>query len=322
MNQVGLGWAIGASLLISVACGGTDKPSKETAGAAGESSNRAGAGPTGSAGSEANPGSAGAANNGGAAGRSASTESAGSPGSAGAAQSPSYSGAVQVGWTDNGTQFHTSASAVFAVPNQSIGRTCTTEVINSCRVLTCVSATQPTTMPQAGTITVSNGDMFNATLVPSGDGSYAPHSEQHVLLPGEDIITINASGGDVPAFSTTIIQPLTLLITSPIANSSGELAWSRAADLPLKFERGVPDVQLLVQGGASPGVTIDCLFPSEAGEAVIPAAVLKQLPLTAILSIFTYKVQSLTAGKFGIDIKAFSAAMDHEKLHGIRVNVE
>jgi hypothetical protein len=322
MNQVGLGWAIGASLLIAVGCGGTDKPSKETAGAAGEGSNGAGAGPTGSAGSETNPGSAGAANNGGAAGRSDSSGSAGSAGNAGAAQSPSYSGAVQVGWTDNGTQFYTSTSAVFSAPNQSTGRTCTSEVIASCRVNTCVSATQSTTMPQAGTITVSNGDMFNATLIPNGDGGYTAHSEQHVLLPGEDLITIQASGGDVPAFSTVIIQPLTLLITSPVANSSGELAWSRAADLPLKFERGVPTVQLLVQGGASPGVTIDCLFPSEAGEAVIPAAVLKRLPLTAILSIFTYKIQSLTAGKYGIDIKAFSSAMDPEKLHGIRVNVQ
>jgi len=45
------------------------------------------------------------------------------------------------------------------------------------------------------------------------------------------------------------------------------------------------------------------------------------LPLNAILSIFTYKVESITAGKFDVDIKAFSAAMDPEKLHGIRVNV-
>jgi len=317
MNQVGLGWAIGASLLTLVACGGSDKPSNGTTGAAGESSSGAGTGPTGSAGSgTTSAGSSGAANSAGSAGTSSSA------GSSGQADQTGYNGAVQVGWIDNGQQFYTSASAVFSVPGQSTGRTCTTEVIGSCRVNTCMLATQPPMVPQAGTITISNGDMFNATLMPNGDGGYTAHSEMHVLLPGDDNITINASGGDVPAFSSTIIQPLTLLITSPIAATSGEIAWSRNADLPLRFDRGVPEVQLLVQGGATPGVTIDCLYPSVAGEASIPTSVLKQLPVATILSVFTYKVEGISSGKYAIDLKAFSAAMDPGKLRGIRVNLQ
>lgn len=310
MNQAGLGWTIGVLLLAVVACGGTDHANNGAAGAAGESSSGAGVGATGLA------GSAGAATSAGAAGTSSSA------GSAGQADESGYHGTVQVGWTDNGTQFRTLASATFSVPGQSTGRSCTTEVIGTCRVLTCMEATQPQMVPQAGTITISNGDMFNATLMPNGDGGYSAHSETHVLLPGDDNITINASGGDVPAFSSTIIQPLTLLITSPIASSTGELAWSRNADLPLKWDRGVPKVQLLVQGGVTPGVTVACLFPSEAGEASIPTTVLKQVPAATILSIFTYKVESITAGQYAIELKAFAAAMGPDKLRGIRVNVQ
>lgn len=320
MNQAGLGWAIGTSLLAVVACGATDQPSNGTAGGAGQSSSRAGAGPTGSAGSGTNSagsaGSAGAETSDGTAGTSSSA------GSAGQADQSGYHGAVQAGWTDNGDQFYTSASATFSVPGQPAGRSCTLEVIGTCRVNTCVESTRPLMVPQAGTITLSNGDMFNATLMPNGDGGYSAHSESHVLLPGDDNITINASGGDVPAFSSTFIQPLTLLITSPIASSTGDLAWSRNADLPLKWDRGVPKVQLLVEGGANLGVTVDCLFPSEAGEASIPAAVLKQLPPATTLFVYTFKVQSITAGKYAIDLKAFASAMDPDKKRGIRVTVQ
>jgi len=49
---------------------------------------------------------------------------------------------------------------------------------------------------------------------------------------------------------------------------------------------------------------------SEAGEASIPTAVLKQLPVATILSVFTYKIEEITSGKDAIDRKPFSAGMD------------
>jgi len=273
----------------------------------GDSDGTAGAAPIG--------GSAGAENR-GHGGRS------GSAGSAGQSSQPGeYKGTIQVGWLDNGDQFYTTAQAVFAVPMQPSGRSCTTQVVDACTVYTCVTSTQPAMVPQAGTITLSNGDMFNVTLMPNGDGGYSTHSEQHVLLPGEDNITISATGGDVPAFSSVLVQPLTLLVNSPAADTTGVVAWSRDMDLSLKFDRGAANVQLLVQGGASPGVTVECLFPSQPGEATIPSAALKQLPPGTTLYVFTYKVQSITAGQYAIDLKAFSAAMDPDKKRGIRVSV-
>ena len=319
MNRLG-GWALGVSVFACVACGGvSDTPSGAAAGASSDSSSGAGGRPTAAAGasSSGSSGSAGAPGNAGAGGVPASAGTAGQ-----ADVEATYSGVVQVGWYENALKFSTGVSASFSVPNQASALSCTTEVFGPCRVNTCVSAVAAPAMPQAGVISVSNGEMFSATLTPNSDGSYPGFSETGISLPGEDQITISATGGDVPAFSGIIVQPLALLITAPVADSNGEVSWSRDTDLAVKFERGVPKIQLVIQGGASPGALLGCTFPSETGLASIPAAALQAMPLGTRLTFFTYHAEPITAGEYTIVLKNFSAAMSPDKAHGIHLTLQ
>jgi hypothetical protein len=317
MNRAGFGWLMGASLSMFVACGGgssNDSPHDGAAAGKGGGSSAGAAGTSGTtadaAGKSSEAGTAGAAAAGGTAGAGGSDET-----------STAYSGSLQVGWYDNGQSFSTMASATFSDPDHVADSSCTKQTIGPCDVRDCVETTPATTMPHAGVISLSNGAKFNATLSPDASGSYAQYTLQSLALPGEDLITISASGGDVPAFTAQMVQPLALLITAPTADSSGIVTWQRDADLALTFERGVAGVQLLVQGGKATGASIGCRFPSESGQATLPAAALRALPPDTELTLFTYKLDQVTATPYVIALKNFSAAVNPEKKRGIRVSL-
>jgi hypothetical protein len=302
-------WAVGGSLLALAACGprseSTDGLSTESPGGF---SAIGGASTSGAAGT---PG-----------GGTDATGISGMGGTGGHAVLAEYQGTVQVGWLDNGKTFTTTAGASFRGPNQSTDGSCEIRSIGQCQVSTCAATAVAARMPQAGQISVSNGVKLSATLTPNSDGSYPTYSDPGVLLPGLDNITISGSGGEVPAFSSTLVQPLALLVLSPVVDSGGQVTWARDVDQGLTFDRGTSEVQLLVQGGSAPGISIGCAFPSEVGHALIPSAALQALPSDTVLSLFTYRLRQITAGAYAIDLKAFAPAMNPDKTRGIRVHLK
>ncbi|HWZ87697.1 MAG TPA: hypothetical protein VNW92_02570, partial [Polyangiaceae bacterium] len=283
-------------------------------GGAGGSSGNTG----GSLGSAGASGSGGASNGGG---LGSNTGSGGGPaatgGAAGASpETPTYHGSVQFGWLGSGA-FDTIVDASFTNPAVA-GMSCTKQAIGACTVSTC-TGTDAKPAPQAGAITVSDGNKFNISLTPGADGSYTSYSHGGVQLPGGQTVTVTAAGGDVPAFTGAVTEPLTLLVTSPLAVDTGTFNWPRTQDLTFVFDRGVAGVQLVVQGTTGLGKSIGCTFPSEPGTATVPAAVLGELDAGNLLQAFTFVTKRVQAGQYSVDLISFGSATNVAKTQGVNV---
>jgi hypothetical protein len=197
---------------------------------------------------------------------------------------------------------------------------CTMQTFGACTVSTCTGSAA-TPAPQAGAITVSDGAKFNASLTPSTDGTYAVSGAPNILLPGGEMVTVNAAGGDIPAFSGAIEQPLTLLVTSPTDASSGTFSWPRANDLNFSFDRGTVGVELEVQVAIA-GKSLTCHFASQAGMATVPTAALSELPVGVTLDVFTSATKRVQAGNYSVDLIAFDAATNVAKTAGVHVTLQ
>ena len=179
--------------------------------------------------------------------------------------------------------------------------------MNECeivRVGECVARRCPSTVPtdedpelrpDLGTVEVSFQAMegpMSATFNPDEWGEY----ETADLVPigsllGEEVGTVTASGGELGAFSLTVTMPL-FLISSNALNEDSRIVAPRSAPLTLTWDRGVPGVQHILQQSYVPQVegarmSFNCSFPSEAGQAVIDAAVLEFMPAGTTIQLFT-----------------------------------
>ena len=214
--------------------------------------------------------------------------------------------------------FQTLVDATFTNPTTSAGLSCTEQAFGACTVSMCTGSTIAPA-PGAGVITVADGARLSASLMPSTDGTYAVFSSPGILLPGGEMVMVNAAGGDIPAFSGAIEQPLILLVTSPTDASSGTFTWPRAKDLSFSFDRGTAGVELEVQGASTAGKSLACHFASEAGMATIPTAVLSELEGGVTLDVFTSATKRVQAANYSVDLIAFAAATNVAKTAGVHV---
>ena len=294
------------------------------AGAAGSATGRAGtAGSAASSGVAADgaSGAAGAPTTSDAGSGGSSIES-GSAGDAGQDQGGStFVGTVAVGvMADSGGSLFSSASAHFTLPIEQPN--CTTQAFGDCRVTLCDPPKNLLTKADAGTITVNFADKFSLEMSPTDQGYYADPIALPVVTPGATISVV-ADGDEIPAFSSSVVQPEALRLSSPAVGAYGQLAVSVDTDLELTFTGGTSGVWLgaLSQGSYTTGgsFSVQCSFASQAGHALISKNALYYSG--GFIALYTFRPKTVAAGAYAIDLMARSVVFDSEGLNDVNITI-
>lgn len=190
------------------------------------------------------------------------------------------------------------ASAAF-YRNRKNGNGCRTRNVSlGCMVSAC-GPTQSNDTANAGAITISGGQSpISLDLVPGTD-SYAPFFDGGAfgIAPGARL-TVQAQGGSIPAFTSNLLAAGVIALQTPTLTTirgdgapTPRLNVDRTKDLPFAWiglSRGWVAVALTAAEGvdvaipdspasyfqATSSTTVECVFPANAGRAVIPAQAL------------------------------------------------
>lgn len=122
----------------------------------------------------------------------------------------------------------------------------------------------------AGTITVSGGT-HPVTLVPAYDYQESPMS----LWNGGETLRFDATGGDIPAFSGTLVAPNRITLTNVLA------VVDRSRDLVLAWTGGGSgqlSLNASVKTGPMSDVVLTCQLAASAGRGTIAAELLSRFP--------------------------------------------
>jgi hypothetical protein len=193
----------------------------------------------------------------------------------------------------------TGISAVFYQ-----GTDCTLETLGPCTVRRCpqgsgaVDAIGPTV--SAGAITISDGAAPPLTMAGPVVGSYGAGLPSPPYAAG-DVLTVAASGGVVPAFSTTVVFP-----PPPVDNiqiSGGTFTWTAGTSGSVLVD-SLGSAPTDSDGATSnTNVLMECTFDASAGTGTIPA--LPDPGFTATgLYVNTATVQTVQAGDFAVTVIA------------------
>ncbi len=219
---------------------------------------------------------------------------------------------------DGGALLDYSVGAYFAhqtSPDQSIVSTTT---VGPCVVQVLGSGSAPVeTDESAGTVQLTGGAK-TIKLTPANDATYTTtQSSTASLWTGGETLTLSADGGPdgaVPAFSTTVVAPSKITITSPaLPSSSGSMnvprnapwigTWSGASS-------GSVVIYFDVTDGAN-AYTATCKFDASAGTGTVPAAAFASFPAGS--GSFNFYVETSAAPVvpgWSIHFNASSAVVD------------
>lgn len=252
--------------------------------------------------------------------------SGGSGGTGGATATTLRSGFISMDSTlvDNGSgpTPHHNVSAEFAEAHITgpllLPRT-DTEVGN-CRLLVCTPSSQPpsveTSPMSAGTITLST-PLTSLTLVPKADATYDTLSGFGSLWAPGDTVDVQVSGGEVPAFSTSVVAPSPVNVTAPALDPATPLTIDTTKDLAISWAGS--SVGEVIAGvstySASEVAVLNCKFDPAAGHGVLPASLLGLLPKSgsAACGVQQRSSTSLDAGEFSISVSVSIESMSQGK---------
>lgn len=201
---------------------------------------------------------------------------------------------------------------------------CTTRTIAGCIVTECVRADPAAgtacaateNITAAGAISVTGGDKPSLTLNSDAKRSYPGFSASGVRwAPGTEV-TVNAAGGQVPAFNAKIVFPSRVQILGPpdyVAKKDPiPLDWKNG--VALQWTAGVGTVYLhVIQGDPElrKQTDIECEAESSRGTFTIPAETLQQLEGTretkqanAILEVAGRARVELVSGEHKVLVEA------------------
>jgi hypothetical protein len=158
---------------------------------------------------------------------------------------------------------------------------CTSTAIGDCNLVNCpppatgdLGFSTAVTHHSAGLIQVSGG----VSVAPNADGSYTTRQSTQPLWNGSETISVAGTGGEVPAFSASLVAPPAAMVSAPNVNPT-DLAVDRSKDLAFSWS-GAGEatffVELNAHGGNRP--YIQCNFAGATGHATLPAALLGKLP--------------------------------------------
>ncbi|MCB9669819.1 MAG: hypothetical protein H6734_10145 [Alphaproteobacteria bacterium] len=169
-----------------------------------------------------------------------------------------------------------------------------------CRAMHCDLVSPPVPYPTAGTITIDGAPFGPA----EGSGEYGglgwePGAAQFA---GGETVDVQAEGGEVPAFTTTVRVPPRFAVTQPVW-ASEPLPVPVAEDLEVVWDGtdALPTVVTMVgydDGGAE---VVACAFDSAVGSARVPSRVLRALDApSGALWVSRFDIELATAGDFTV----------------------
>jgi hypothetical protein len=211
------------------------------------------------------------------------------------------------------------ASARFYTKDAITGYDCQRETFGDCQVSTCTeNGKTASPSPYAGEITLTDGMMINVKLTATPGESYTTSTPGPVSLAGGELLTVSASGADVPAFTMEVAVPRVITISSPALDDSGMADAPTDADLVLTFDNRAADgetgTQLLAQSLGGLGMsTLSCQLATESGTATIPAAALAKVRGAGQLLLLTTRTKQVQAGEFAVSVIAYLSAMNATK---------
>jgi hypothetical protein len=165
----------------------------------------------------------------------------------------------------------------------------------------------------AGAVTISGGKQPIALSPADKAPIYPRHQADTLPWKGGEVLEVKATGGEVPAFSAKVNAPgyVKVLEPSPPPPEVGSRrAIARDQDLRFRWAAAAVGDIVLVFGGATNDAwrELTCRFPGPAGEGIVPAAALKELPHgTGIHHGFATQTPKVQAGDWNLTLQVSTA---------------
>jgi hypothetical protein len=188
--------------------------------------------------------------------------------------------------------------------------------VGACHVSTCGVVPSASSTPSAGTITIGDAALsFPLAWTPLFADFEGGWVDGGAPWPAGSVLTVKASGGDVPAFETTTTVPTDLVLTTPDPTSSS-ITINRAAGFALAWKVDDGDVIGELSGtsndadAGSSSLLLACRFPRSAGGATIPPDALSDFaPQAALVRIWSSTTATVTAGAYSVDVSSNGAGV-------------
>jgi hypothetical protein len=170
---------------------------------------------------------------------------------------------------------------------------CLAEPVAGCEIQTCSSDVITPPRPDAGQVTVTPARAAGQSYLPDADGTY-PGTPAVTWEEGEEV-TIEAEGGDVPAFRVDLTGPGD--VTSVVAPVFPNPVIRRDEALLVEWTGTESLVGIAIRCPEADPVQVRCPLPDGA-TGQVPVAALRRLPACAdaSLSVFTEDRQVVEPG--------------------------
>lgn len=163
----------------------------------------------------------------------------------------------------------------------------------------------------AGTLTISGG-VSGTVTIPFDPVNYYFSTAPGLLYAANDQLTISVTGATVPAFSTQINFPETLMVTSnsptALSKSGFTATWTPTASSVVIGIRQYPN--------GSPKLSIECLFAGAAGTGFVPASALAEVVsnVSVGIGVSTRTYLMTTVGDYPLELRAIYGALNKNNL--------
>jgi hypothetical protein len=317
-RALGVGGLCGLTCLLALACGPDSKEPQSTGTAGNQTAGASGSSAAGTAGAAGGSNAAGTGGSAANAGSSTGGSATGGTSSGGAATSGA-TGTVQIGRLLNTSTGGMQVTAWFQTKDAVSTSDCTHETFGDCSVSTCTANDKTATPPpNAGTITITDGAMFNVTLTAAPGQPYTTQAGATGSIVGAELVSVSAAGGDVPAFMTSIAVPRVITLSAPALDESGVGTVPASGDLVLTFDNraadGETETKLHVLQSSGLKSNLYCQLPTESGTATIPGAALDKVRgAGGQLLLLVARAKQVPAGDFAVNVIAFMSAMNTAK---------
>jgi hypothetical protein len=220
--------------------------------------------------------------------------------------------AVKQGTVDIVSGQFSELNADFKDQSGSIGESCSRTTVASCDVLICQLTNVPKqSLASAGTLSLT-GVMMPITLSPDASNSYASNPTTGPNWKAGDMLTLGGSGATVPAFSTQLVAPSYVDVTTPALTGTKQ-AIDRTKDLAFAWTGGgagsvvvsFSEVSQTPDAVYHP-ISVTCTFPAASGAGSVPASVLAQLSASGggVLEVDGRTIQTLAVKDWQIVVTA------------------
>ncbi|OGQ77307.1 MAG: hypothetical protein A2289_00095 [Deltaproteobacteria bacterium RIFOXYA12_FULL_58_15] len=208
--------------------------------------------------------------------------------------------------------FHTSSLQVSFGPRRASDPNCSVVDAGACSKTTCVSGGA---RPSAGAIAVTGG-LQTPVASPDSNGIYTVSglaSSQSLFSTGTSL-SVTATGADVPAFTESVVTPVSITVSSPTF-TTGAITVDTSADLSVAWSGATAGEVLLVAGGtisaSSSTVVMYCRYDAVDGSGTVPASILSgfsSVDTHSVLAVGLASVNEFTLGNWDVRILAHQVA--------------